>query len=552
MESEEPIKPKATPPPLPAVPSLPPVIDEADDSTQGSTEPLYEQELTLPVDRLHPVTLVIAFWNAIRGFLIPILIIFVLNRSREGGSGIVFFLMFFFVMTLLQQVVRYFTFTFWMEGGELVTKQGLLARQERNIPLGRVQDIRLEQGIVHRLFGVADLHVETAGGAGVEASFSVLKLEVANLLREAVFDAEAKAKRAEKGITEEEAAEEEVEEETIEIRRLSTVELIQAGLTSNQTASTMALVVAALAFLDDFIPTDFFRRIESEFKNNVDRIVNAGSSVDWWNLAAMGGGVILIGLVISVVGALILFHGFVLGRKGEDLQRSYGLFTRRSSSLPRRRIQVLRADETVLRRIFGLVTLRADTAGGNPMDKQAQNEGRNVLLPVLPKRVMESVLPEFFPDIMRGAPEWCRVSRRAIRRGTVKGSWILVLASVALYFLKGGIESLWPLLLLPLVYVINVLNYRHFGYVLGDRYLRTRRGWLGRTTHVIPIRNIQSVAVVRTPFDRFHNLATLVVDTAGQAFTGGGPRIGNLPTEEAEMLANELTQKAAQMRYRWN
>ncbi len=503
------------------------------------------------MDRLHPVTLVIAFWNAIRGFLIPILIIFLINRSRGGIPPFVIVLLFFLVMSLIQQVVRYFTFTFWVENGELVTRQGLLSRQERNIPLLRVQDIRVEQGIVHRAFGVADVHVETAGGMGVEASFSVLKLEDAEFLRDAVFGAVAEEKRLRKGESSEVSVEE-PEEPELELRRLSSRDLVLAGLTSNQTASTMAILLAGLAFLDDFLPVDFFRRIESELQQNMESIVSTGRSIDWVTIAGIGGGLFLLGIVISVLGAIILFHGFVLSRKGEDLHRSYGLFTRRSSSLPRKRIQVLRADETVLRRVFGLMALRADTAGGNMMDQGAQNEGRNVLLPVISRSELEPLLPEFFPDISKGEPEWRRVSKRAIRRGTIKGSWIILFATLFLCLNKGLPVGLWPLALLPFVYLINVLNYRHFGYVLGERYLRCRRGWLGRTTHVIPIRNIQSVALIRTPFDRWHGLATLVVDTAGQAYTGGGPRITNLPIEEAESLARELSQRAAHMRYQWN
>ncbi len=101
------------------------------------------------------------------------------------------------------------------------------------------------------------------------------------------------------------------------------------------------------------------------------------------------------------------------------------------------------------------------------------------------------------------------------------------------------------------MYLVNLLNYRTLGYSLGGRYFRTRRGWLNRSTHIVPLRNIQSAVVRQTPLDRRLRLATLMVDTAGQSYTGGGPRIGNLPLLEAQRLARELSRRAAATRYRW-
>ena len=105
--------------------------------------------------------------------------------------------------------------------------------------------------------------------------------------------------------------------------------------------------------------------------------------------------------------------------------------------------------------------------------------------------------------------------------------------------------GLWPFALVPLVYLASVLSYRNLGYALGERFLRTRRGWIGHSIHVVPIRNVQAVVVRQTPFDRRLGLATVAVDTAGQAFTGGGPSIPSLPLREAHALAHILAHRAS-------
>ncbi|MGH9847564.1 MAG: PH domain-containing protein, partial [Blastocatellia bacterium] len=91
----------------------------------------------------------------------------------------------------------------------------------------------------------------------------------------------------------------------------------------------------------------------------------------------------------------------------------------------------------------------------------------------------------------------------------------------------------------------------HLGYALGPRYLQTRRGWLGRSTHIVPIHKIQAVELHQTPFDRRLGLARLSIDTAGQAYTGGGPQISNLPIAEARAIARTLSQQAARIQFKW-
>jgi len=45
---------------------------------------------------------------------------------------------------------------------------GTFSKKERSIPLGRVQDVSLKQGMVGRMFGYGDLRIESAGGATTE------------------------------------------------------------------------------------------------------------------------------------------------------------------------------------------------------------------------------------------------------------------------------------------------------------------------------------------------------------------------------------------------
>jgi putative membrane protein len=453
-----------------------------------------------------------------------------------------------FMGTVISVLARYFSFSYRVEGNELITEQGILERKHRSIPLERVQEIRIEQGVMHRLFDVVNARIETGGGEGPEASLSVLSRPEAEMLRRTVIERAAaiRAGRAQAQTADADVA----APDRVIVRRLSIRDLIIAGLTSNHLVSALVLAGMLWNFADDILPEDIYQRAAGLVSAAVTRLVakGAATAVVITLLGALA--VLVIGLVFSIVGSILLFYGFTFSRRGDDLQRSYGLFTRRASSLPRRRIQVLEIEEKLLRRLFGWATLRADTSGSHREDED-DNDGRDVLIPLVRRSEIDRLLPVIFDGVNTESAEWRRVSKLAIRRETIKGGFFCSITAVALFAYYGKLFALWPLALLPLVYLISLARYRSLGYAMDKLYLRTRRGWLGRSTHIVPINKIQAVEIYQTPLDRRLNLATLNIDTAGQAYTGGGPHISNLPLADAQIIAAELAHKAAATRYKW-
>ena len=133
----------------------------------------------------------------------------------------------------------------------------------------------------------------------------------------------------------------------------------------------------------------------------------------------------------------------------------------------------------------------------------------------------------------------------------MEGTAVCLAAAAVFFAFERGFVALWPMLLLPIIWWMNMKSYRYLGYAFGERYFQTRRGWLGRSTHIVPINKIQAIELRQSPLDRRLGLASLSVDTAGQAYTEGGPRIENLPLDEALAIARALAQKASITKYRW-
>ncbi|MBN1202093.1 MAG: PH domain-containing protein [Anaerolineae bacterium] len=50
----------------------------------------------------------------------------------------------------------------------IIRRRGVFTKEERAVPLNRVQDISISYGIVRRILGHGDIRIETAGTAGTE------------------------------------------------------------------------------------------------------------------------------------------------------------------------------------------------------------------------------------------------------------------------------------------------------------------------------------------------------------------------------------------------
>lgn len=257
-------------------------------------------------------------------------------------------------------------------------------------------------------------------------------------------------------------------------------------------------------------------------------------------LAALALAILVIGWVLSIAGAMIGYYGFTLERVGDELHKRYGLLGRRESSVPLRRVQAVRIEESLLRRPFGLAALKIETAGsaagGRPRG------GAEAFLPIVRvanvPALVESVLDGLDPAGVRIRP----VDRLARRRLAIRYTApVLFLTAALTPFFGTG----WLLLLglVPPGLFLADRGYRHRGWAVGDGFVIARNGFLNRITWIVPEHKIQTLHLRQTPFQRRHGLATLTVDTASGG--RGEARVIDLAREDAEALLESLARRVA-------
>ena len=146
--------------------------------------------------------------------------------------------------------------------------------------------------------------------------------------------------------------------------------------------------------------------------------------------------------------------------------------------------------------------------------------------------------------------KWKKISKQTVIRSS-KILWFILLLILIPGFFYVGWKALILLPAFPLVYYINHQLYLNGGYMLHESYLLWKWGWINRETLYLPIKNIQSVSLKQNPFDKRRNLTTLSIDTAGQSNTGGGPKIHDLPYEDAVILQKFLVRHVSESDFTW-
>ena len=136
-----------------------------------------------PFKRLSPLT------PLVRG---SILVVAVLGTTWDdvlrGELGpIAWGLLAMLVAGLVYGTASWLRTKYWIEADELRVDTGVVSRQSRRIRVDRLQGIDIAQPFVARVFGLAELRMDVAGGGAREGSLAFLPLKDAQVLRETLL-----------------------------------------------------------------------------------------------------------------------------------------------------------------------------------------------------------------------------------------------------------------------------------------------------------------------------------------------------------------------------
>jgi putative membrane protein len=431
--------------------------------------------------------------------------------------------------------------TYALEGGALRLEEGVLSRQLRAVPFDRIQQVDLIRKPLHRLLGVATLRVETAGGgSAAEVDLDVVTLAEAQALRSSLLRAKARLTAGPAGQTAVDQPDAQVEvaappPERV-LLRLPLGEVMLAGITGSRAA-------AALVVLGPLTQAfDWFPGLSDWFLARFDPQTVAPTTPAAFVVVAVLGVVVWLGL--AAASSVVTDYGFTLAEVGSDLVVRRGLLERREAVLPLARLQVVRIEESLLRRALGLASIRIQSAGRAGGSDQTASR---LAIPILQRSQVNRVLDELLAGAapipaLRAPPPAAR--RRAVTRSLVRTAVFIALVALSLWLLNSvdaldvpASLALATLPLLALAVVAGLAAYRSLGHAASAGFLYARAGVAVRVVAVVPVAKAQSGSVRSSLFQRRAGLATLHVDIAGG---GSTPRVHDEAEPRAELLLQIL------------
>ena len=531
----------------------------ADQSGEAATINAEQPVIELPLKYLHTTSLVFDLIAHVRSYLFPL--VFGLVGAANGNISLLIISGILFIPAVLRSAFRYFTLRYRIEDAHFYVDQGLIFRKTRTIPVDRIQNIDLTQNVLHRIFKVAEVKIETASGTEAEAVLRVLSMEEVDTLRKAIFAGKQMltANQTQKlpakssdlaeslspidqasGIA---AVSDPVEGE--EVWKIPLIDLIKVGLASNR---GLVMLGIGLVTFDQFTEKGY----ETVFAFLAGYLPKDTGSLGFYLQAIIA--VVLGSVLLRLVGILwyvLRFFDYKLEQRGDDLRLSCGLLTRVSATVPRKRIQFISVQQNLIMRWFGIATIRVETAGGaTDASKPTQSIGKTWFMPVIPVAEVPQLVNRLRPgidwdlqrfDFQGLAP---RASARMVRLALLQTLLCAVAVAGAICYFSESFDTqalIWGgiagLAAMPALILFALKKAASRKYARIENGVVYRTGVFGRKTSVTFFDKLQTVACFQTPFDRRWKMATLAIDTA--AAGPAGHRIVT-PYLDADFAGSEL------------
>lgn len=408
--------------------------------------------------------------------------------------------------------LRWWRFTFEIEGEELVVRRGVLQQERLSIPLGRVQSVTLEQKLLHRIVSLVQISLETAGTDTAEFVIDAVDQRTAQTLQQTVANYRSTARSSDNEVDEQHdsaGAPMPPPPERIVVRH-GPRRVVQIALT--QTPFAGLIVLAPL-----FAVGDELGRLVPFGLPDVDEPQGRGWLLWLVPLVLVVG--LVASLVLNLVRVLLTDWNLTVRTTAAGLRREAGLLSTTSVAAPVPRIQIVRTRQAVLERPWGLHTVQFATIGST-----------NISVPGCSKDQLRDLVDVAFAGSGRIENLTERVSTAEVFLRTRNTSIVAALAVVALWFLAGWWSAL-VFLSVPYVFVRTKRMVRLRRWQIDPETIGQLRAFVGWQREDALVRKVNGVTVAQRLFERKRGLATVVLSTAAGDLT-----VGMIPLEQAEQV----------------
>ncbi|MBS1716004.1 MAG: PH domain-containing protein [Armatimonadetes bacterium] len=464
--------------------------------------------------RLDPRSVLVLSIEWLRKAVYPMVIAVFANSGpmmRKGIEGKTLLLVLavpvlFGALAIIGGIVSYVVTSFGIVAGSLIVSKRGIWRQERTIPLERVQNVHITQGLLERILGIATVRVETASGPGVEANLKSLSLSDARHIKDELLRTGP--------VVSPEAS------EPAAVYRPGFKDIVLAGALQNRALIVMAAILGVFGQGLDDLAVSGVRWIE---RSPVTQSASK-NPVLFGTFFVIGGLLFVVfGWFLSILYAVFVYYGFKVVRTEKGLQVSYGLVNTVQTVIPVKRVQSVQTRASWLFKALGLNQLYVQSIGGHVASGEQRHVavGQTLLAPVCRPQVLRTLLRLIDPALDVDKATFLASDRFLLRRRVFRSVFwttLTILAvSVEARMMFHKVDWVWPIVLgstfVVLLVFLSVMSYRRQGYAVTPEVFMVCQGTLGQNVTIIPVTNVQVVELTSDWFQRRRGLVDLRVMT---------------------------------------
>jgi len=319
--------------------------------------------------------------KVIRATAIPIFIFIIKAKATE----LAYVLLGAFILLVISAVFTYLSylkFTFFLdeEKQEFIVNEGILNRTLLAIPLGKIQQININQSFLQKLVGVHSLQIDTAGNDGKEVSIKAIDRQIALALKERLLNGR---------ITAEAAKNENIKAERpiIPFIKISASTLAKVGLTSHYGSSLALLVGFTYAVFHNI--KDLLKAFDTD-NGQVEALIEKG-----FNLASIGilvFALLAVLLLINLVRTFIKYYNLQISKHKNSLLISSGLLATKNTLLSPKKVQLTTYSQNYFQRKLNMLNLELKQTEVDNQQDGEEVRSSNLSLPGCSKAEKDAIL----------------------------------------------------------------------------------------------------------------------------------------------------------------
>jgi putative membrane protein len=468
-------------------------------------------------------------------------------NSPEAHIGIAAIIL----LTTSSGIISFFMYKFRVHNQHVEIHTGVFQRRYTNLPLWRIQNVKIELPFYYRPFGYALVVLDTAGSGKEEAKIVAVPLDYAHALRKRVLFEKAHHNEPLESATAQSSqhgesvsdSQDVAAEEVLNTRSVG--DIVIHGITNNR---VWIILGAAAPFYDDVF--GYVSEWLADKGLQLNQLVGE-QAIAWWQFSLYAFVVLMMVMaamaLLSVGGALFTFYGYTLSRAEDRYIRRSGLLNKLEVSMRASRIQMITAKQDWLDKILKRVNLYFEQNSTASQQVQELMSPNKLIVPSVTESEALALSQEVMPGCDLHRQHYQMISKRFILH------WIAVAWTVPFLFAVtvGLLSDHTDIVLLAIggftsICLLLTLRWWRWGIAFDERYIYVRRGRIGVDYLCFEPYKVQQVIVKQSIFMKRRGLATLKVVLASGAVT-----VPFLPEAYVHHLANTVLHDVESTRRSW-